>query len=100
MKQKPVVFVRVYVSESSGLLTPISKYLKNETKVRGLTVFRAISGFGETGEHNLSFLDLSLDLPLVLEFFDSKEVVDEALKYLKTIIKPEHIVSWDALANT
>lgn len=96
MKNTPVVFVKVYITESSGLLSTITKHLKNEIKIRGLSVFRATSGFGDTGEHHVSFLDLSLDLPLAVEFFDCKEKVDVALGYLSTIVKPEHIVFWDA----
>lgn len=41
-------------------------------KIRGISIFRAISDFGERGDHTTCFVDLSLDLPLVIEFFDSK----------------------------
>lgn len=99
MKTIDIVMVRVYITESSHLLNKIVHYLKNEAKIRGVSVFRAISGFGETGEHTTSLLDFTLDLPLVIEFFDSKINVDPALEYLKGIIKHEHIVFWDAKTN-
>lgn len=99
MKTVDVVFVRVYITESSHLLNKIIGYLKNEAKIRGVSVFRAISGFGETGDHTTSLIDLSLDLPLVIEFFDSKNIIEPALDYLNRIIKPEHIVFWEATAN-
>ncbi|MDF1758325.1 MAG: DUF190 domain-containing protein [Legionellaceae bacterium] len=99
MKTMSVVFVRVYITESSGLLKTIVKYLKEEVGIRGISVFRAISGFGEDGEHNMSLMALSLDLPLVVEFFDEKVKTDRALEYLYKEIKHEHIVFWDAKSN-
>lgn len=85
--------------ESSSVLKTILDYLKNDARIRGVSVFRAISGFGETGNHSASFVDLSLNLPLVLEFFDSKDKVEPTLEYLSGIIKHEHIVFWPAKAN-
>src|SRR5690349_17106978 len=92
MKTVDVVIVRIYVTESSNLLNTIVNYLKTEAKIRGISVFRAISGFGATGNHTASFLDLSLDLPLAIEFFDSKAKIEPALDYLSDIVKHEHIV--------
>jgi uncharacterized protein len=99
MKTMNVVIVRIYIMESSNLLNKIVNYLKKETKIRGISVFRAISGFGETGNHTASLMDLSLDLPLVVEFFDNKDKIESAIDYLSTIIKHEHIVFWEAQAN-
>ncbi len=100
MKTIDVIFVRIYITESSHLLNTIVKYLKNEAKIRGISVFRAISGFGDTGKnHTASLMDLSLDLPLSIEFFDSKNKIDTALDYLSGIIKHEHIVFWEAKSN-
>lgn len=95
MKTIDVVFVRIYITESSHMLNTIVSYLKQEAKIRGISVFRAISGFGETGNHTTSLVDLSLDLPLAIEFFDSKDKVDSALTHLSGVVKPEHIVFWD-----
>jgi hypothetical protein len=91
--------VRVYITESSKLLSPILQYLVKTAKIRGVSVFRAIKGIGETGEHTSSLLDLSLDLPLAIEFFDEESKIEKAIEYLSTIVKPEHIVSWQAQAN-
>ncbi len=99
MKTMDVIIVRVYITESSHLLDKIINYLKKETKIRGISVFRAISGFGESGNHTASLIDLSLDLPLAIEFFDSKDKIEPALEYLSGIIKHEHIVFWEAKAN-
>jgi hypothetical protein len=99
MKTIDVLFVKIYITESSHTLNTIVNYLKTEAKIRGISVFRAISGFGETGTHTASLIDLSLDLPLTIEFFDSKNKIEPALEHLSSIIKHEHIVFWQAKAN-
>lgn len=99
MKKLEVIVVRIYITESSHLLKKITNYLKTEAKIRGISVFRAISGFGETGNHTASLLDLSLNLPLVIEFFDQKEKIEIALEHLNQTVKPEHIIFWNAMAN-
>lgn len=99
MKTVDVVIVRIYITESSHLLKTIINYLKTEAKIQGMSVFRPISGFGVTGDHTASLLDLSLDLPLAIEFFDSKDKIEPALDYLSGIVKQEHIVFWNAKAN-
>lgn len=99
MKTLDVLVVRIYITESSHLLNKIINYLKTEANIRGVSVFRAISGFGETGNHTASLLDLSLNLPLAIEFFDQKEKVEMALEHLNETIKPEHIIFWDAKVN-
>ena len=99
MNKTDVVMVKVYTTESPHLLNNILSYLKNEANIRGVSVFRAISGFGETGEHTTSLMDLSLNLPIVIEFFDTKQKIEPALEHLNTMIKHEHIVFWDAKTN-
>ncbi len=99
MKTMDVTFVRIYITESSHQLNQIVNYLMKEAKIRGVSVFRAISGFGETGVHTTSLLDLSLDLPLTIEFFDAPAKVEMALSHLSKIVKHEHIVYWQAKAN-
>lgn len=99
MNTVEVIFVKIYITESSHMLNSIINYLKNEANIRGISVFRAISGFGETGNHTSSFIDLSLDLPLSIEFFDSKDKIEPALEHLSSLVKHEHIVFWEATAN-
>lgn len=99
MNTSDVIVVRIYLTESSKLVHSVLEYLTKQAKIRGVSMFRAISGFGETGLHTSSLLDLSLDLPVAIEFFDHKEKVDAALNHLGTIVKPEHIVFWNAKAN-
>ena len=100
MKTIDILIVRIYITEASHLLNKIVNYLKNDAKIRGISVFRAISGFGETGNHTTALVDLSLNLPLTIEFFDDdKKKIETALDHLNTIVKPEHIVLWEAKAN-
>lgn len=99
MNTVDVLVVRIYITEASKMLAKIVEYLKNTAQIHGVSVFRAIQGFGETGTHSTDFVDLSLDLPLVIEFFDSKEKITPALEYLASTIKPEHMIFWEAKAN-
>lgn len=86
---------RVYLTEGQHLLDKLVHYLHEEKTVRGVTVFRGITGFGPSGRiHEASLVDLALDLPLVVEFFDTPERVHEVLAGINTIVKPGHVVTW------
>ncbi len=98
MKSQEIMMVRIYVNEGKNILKTILSYLHDEVKVKGVTVFRGISGFGKSGHlHSSALLDLSLDLPLVIEFFDLPGKTLSALEHLETLVLPEHIVSWIAV---
>ncbi|MBD3671163.1 MAG: DUF190 domain-containing protein [Gammaproteobacteria bacterium] len=100
MKGHDVIIVRLYLSEGETQLETLLKRLRDWEKLRGLTVFRGIAGFGASGEiHQASFVDLGLDLPIVVEFFDSADKVEATLEHLKDIIKDDHMVWWHAQAN-
>ena len=74
--------------------------LHDQEKVRGVTVFRGISGFGRTGVvHSSRMLDLSMDLPVVVEFFDEPVKVERILTHLADLLPPGHVVSWPASVN-
>lgn len=93
--EKNMKIARVYLTESDKRLNEIMKYLHSEAKVRGATVFRGISGFGNEGHmHSSTIMALSLNLPLVLEFFDKDEKVEEIIKHLETIVNRGYIISW------
>ena len=97
MKTLDVMFVRIYLTEGEGNMQDLLKCLHDEEKVQGVTVFRGISGFGKSGKmHSSSLLDMSLDLPLVIEFFDVPQKVNDILEHIRTDIEPGHIVSWPA----
>lgn len=93
--QMEVTMVRVYLTEAETHLSSFMKHLNDEHKVRGVTVFRGIAGFGPSGEmHSSSLLDMSLDLPVVIEFFDEPEKVAAMIESLYPMAGAGHIVSW------
>jgi PII-like signaling protein len=100
MKFETVTFVRIYLTEADKALQDLLRCLHDQAKVRGVTVFRAITGFGRSGVvHSSSLLDLSFNLPVAVEFFDSPERVDDILKHLEDRLEPGHVVVWEARVN-
>jgi PII-like signaling protein len=100
MKHRDVTMVRIYCTEGEHLMKKLLSRLHDEEKVWGVTVFRGITGFGKSGHvHSSNLVDLSLDLPLVIEFFDEPAKVRRILAHLKDILKPGHVVTWPAQVN-
>lgn len=100
MNGTEVTVVRVYLSEGQGQADHLLKRLHDWEHVRGVTVFRGIAGFGSSGKlHTSKLVDLSLDLPLIVEFFDTPDKVAAILDHLKHDIKPGHMLSWTARVN-
>lgn len=100
MNMIEVTMVRIYLSEKESHLDNLLKRLHDWEKLRGVSVFRGISGYGDNGRvHTASLADLSLDLPLVVEFFDEPAKVEKILEHLNTTIKPRHMVKWSAWVN-
>lgn len=100
MNMIEVTMVRIYLSEKDAHLESLLQRLHDWEKVRGVTVFRGITGYGGSGEiHTTSFADLSFDLPLVVEFFDEPGKIDNILEHLNNTIKPRHMVKWSAWVN-
>lgn len=97
MKSIEVTVVRIYLTEAETRLNPLIERLRDQEKLRGVTVFRGITGFGPSGVvHSASLLDLSLDLPVVVEFFDEPARVEAVLEHLGTLVAPGHILHWRA----
>lgn len=97
MTDSEIVMVRVYLTERTGQLKELMAYLHDHSKVKGVTAFRGIAGFGKSGHmHSASLLELSFDLPVVVEFFDEPGRAYAIIEHLKTLVEPEHIVSWVA----
>ena len=95
MNTETVTMVRIYLDEKQ--LNQVLNLLHDEEKVRGVTVFRGISGFGKSGRyHAATLLDLGSHLPVVVEFFDKPEKVKTILQHLQNILEPGHIVHWQA----
>lgn len=95
-----VEMVRVYLTEHEGVLDDIVRCLHDEHRVRGVTVFRGISGFGASGRmHEARWTDLSMDLPVVVEFFDAPQRTAEARAALEQWVAAGHMVHWPADVN-
>ena len=95
-----VLTARIYLTEGEALHQKVISYLHDEAKVLGTTSYRAISGFGRSGEmHSSSLLDLSMDLPIIVEFFDEEEKVRNALDAMKELIPPGHVLTFAAELN-
>ena len=83
--------VRVYIGESDhwhgkALATVIVERCRVEG-LAGATVVRGIQGFGANSRiHTTSILNLSTDLPLVVEIVDSAEKIDALLPLLDEMV--------------
>ena len=100
MTLSEVVLVRVYCTEKDHQHQRIIDLLHQQHRVAGVTAFRGIAGFGKSGQlHEAGLLDVSLDLPVVVEFFDRVDKVDAVLPLLQDIVGPGHVVAWPAKAN-
>lgn len=97
MKTEAATVVRIYVRESEHLMEKVMRYLQDDAEVAGATVLRGIEGFTGGGElRTATLMDLSLDLPLVIEFFDAPERVEAVIRSLIRRFPLPHIVSWPA----
>jgi len=92
-----VTVARIYVTEGEHIHEKIFQRLHYEHKVKGVTVYRGITGFGKSGEtHSSTLLDVSFDLPVVVEFFDTEENVKIALDSISDLIRPGHVLTFAA----
>jgi len=95
-----VTMVRIYCHEKNALHRELLEILHDKEQVAGVTAFRGISGFGHSGEiHEAGLLDISLSLPIIIEFFDRPQKIAEVMEHLKDRVAPGHMVSWAAQAN-
>jgi uncharacterized protein len=99
MNLKEVTMARIYTLEGHDQLNQALYILRDEEKITGVTIIRGIEGFGEDREvHTSSLLTLSLELPLIIEFYDEPEKVKKAIQALQSRVDFKHIVSWSAMA--
>jgi len=89
--------VRIYLREGEHLLPDLLRKLHDEEQVAGVTVSRGVAGFSSDGQiHVASLIDLSLDLPLIVEFYDRPERAEAVVASLKRKFALPHIVTWPA----
>ena len=99
MATQPITIVRIYVREAEHHTAKLLSFLR-EAKVAGATVMRGTAGFGPDGKtHTTALLELSLDLPEIVEFFDTPERVEAVLARLQEEIPVRHITSWPAVLH-
>jgi PII-like signaling protein len=97
-----VTVARIYLREADHgkrrtLMQEVLNILHDQQRVQSLVVFRGIAGFDDSGEIRASdVLRLNVDLPLVIEFFDTPKVVDAALALLDDLVPAEQILTWRA----
>ena len=97
-----VLMVRIYLSEGdhgrrTTLMREILSALHDKHAVKGVTVFRGVAGFGSDGEvHEDDMLRISVDLPLVIEFFDEPTAAEAAIHFLEPMVAQGHVVAWPA----
>jgi len=91
-----VTLVRVYTDDSKGHVCDMLEQLHKRGDVIGTTIFRGIAGFGGHGHiRQTQLLDLSSNLPVVIEFYHKSDKSDELISFVHQQIKNAHIISWD-----
>jgi PII-like signaling protein len=88
--------MRIFIGESDKVLHgphrghPLHHALLElfrERNFAGATVLRGMEGFGASARvHTANLLDLSLDLPMVVEVVESEEHIQEVLPEIDTMI--------------
>lgn len=100
MSERDITIARIYTLEGHDHLNKALDILRDQQKIVGVTVIRGIAGFGDSREiHTSSLLNLSLELPLIIEFYDVPEKVEKTIEILTTKLELTHIVSWPAKAH-
>jgi PII-like signaling protein len=100
--ESAITFVRIYLHEADhgrrrSLMQEILATLKDQHGVRSVTVFRGVAGVDEHGEVLAeNMLRLTVDLPLVIEFYERDEIVRATIDTLNGLITGHAIVTWPA----
>ena len=77
-KESTAILLRIYIGESDKhegktLYRWLAEHLR-KNHFAGVTVLRGIEGFGKASKiHTSDLLELSSDLPIVIEIVDTKE---------------------------
>lgn len=100
MSSVRITMARVYLMEGQDDLDQVLTILHDEEKVSDVTVIRGIAGYDESGNlHTSTILSLSLELPLVVEFFDQSERIERVINVLQRRLHLKHIISWPAFSH-
>ena len=84
--------LRIYIGEADsweGKSLYQALVLKaKELDLAGATVFQGCMGYGANSRiHTASLIDLSADLPIMIEIIDSAEYIEKFLPYLDKMVK-------------
>ncbi|MBK8553729.1 MAG: DUF190 domain-containing protein [Ignavibacteria bacterium] len=88
-KESTAVLLRIFIGESDkyegkNLYNYLVQYLR-ENHFAGVTVLRGITGFGKASKIRSSdLLDISSDLPIVIEIVDSENKIEELKKFFES----------------
>ncbi len=85
------ILLRIYIGDSDTFgnrpLHEAIVYAAREQRLAGATVFKGIMGFGKNSRLRAAkFVELSPDLPIVVEIIDSKEKIEAFLPLLDKMI--------------
>ncbi len=84
--------LRIYIGEANrwkgrSLHHAIVEKAK-ELDMAGATVFRGLMGYGANSRiHTATIMDLSRDLPMLVEIIDSEEYINKLLPYLDEMLE-------------
>lgn len=92
--------LKIYLGESSKYkgktLYPLIVMKLKKLGLEGVTVIRAIEGYGKSKKlHNMKILDLSSDLPIIIEAIDTDEKINNVIPEIQKIAKDKKIVTID-----
>ncbi len=92
MKCEEGILLRIFIGEEDKYRDkPLYKYITElcrERGIAGVTVFRGILGYGRSSRiHKQKLLQLSSDLPIVVEIVDCEDRIKNILKELGDIVE-------------
>ncbi len=92
LREQRGILLRIYIREDDRiegkLLYKKILELAMERGIAGVTVFRAIMGYGPSKKiRTLSFADISSNLPILLEIVDTEEKIEKFIKEIEKIVK-------------
>jgi len=84
--------LRIYIGESDHWKgQPLFHAIVTKAKqldLAGATVFRGLEGYGANSRiHTARIVDLSSDLPVLVEIIDSEEYINKLLPYLDEMVQ-------------
>jgi len=97
---KNKTLLKIYLNEQKFVKgTPLYEYIvfkAKELDLLGATVTKGVMSYGKKGNlHTSSILNLSEDLPIIIEIIDFKEKINNLLEHLKDILNETLVIIQD-----